>query len=63
MRRLCHLLTRLVTEKKGVAALEYGLIAAVLGGVVITASTRFGSSVSSAYSTIGSTLVTKSASM
>ena len=50
-------------DRRGVTALEYGLIAAVIGGVVITAATSFGSSLTSAFSTIGSTLVKNSASM
>ena len=50
-------------DRRGVTALEYGLIAAVIGGVVITAATSFGNSLTSAYSTIGSTLVAKSGTM
>lgn len=48
-----------VQTRRGVTALEYGLIAAVIGGVVITATTTFGSSLSAAYETIGSALTTK----
>jgi pilus assembly protein Flp/PilA len=48
-------------DRRGVTALEYGLIAAVIGGVVITAATSFGTSLSSAYATIGSALTTKAA--
>ena len=50
-------------DRRGVTALEYGLIAAVIGGVVITASTSFGTSLSSAYSSIGSTLSSKASGM
>ncbi len=50
-------------DRRGVTALEYGLIAAVIGGVVITASTSFGNSLSSAYTSIGSTLSTKATGM
>ncbi len=46
-------------DRRGVTALEYGLIAAVIGGVVITAATNFGSSLSTAYGTIGTALTTK----
>ncbi len=46
-------------DKRGVTALEYGLIAAVIGGVVIVAATNFGSSLKSAYTGIGSTLTTE----
>ena len=48
-------------DRRGVTALEYGLIAAVIGGVVITAATSFGGSLSSAYATIGSALTTRAA--
>lgn len=50
-------------DRRGVTALEYGLIAAVIGGVVITAATSFGSSLSSAYTSIGSTLSAKATAM
>lgn len=48
-------------SRRGVTALEYGLIAAVIGGVVITAATTFGDSLSAAYGTIGSALSTRAA--
>jgi pilus assembly protein Flp/PilA len=51
----------MIQSRRGVTALEYGLIAAVIGGVVITAATNFGDSLSSAYSTIGSALTTRAA--
>ncbi len=50
-------------DRRGVTALEYGLIAAVVGGVVITAATSFGNSLSSAYTSIGSTLSSKATGM
>ena len=50
-------------DRRGVTALEYGLIAAVIGGVVITAATSFGTSLSSAFSSIGTKLTTQVASM
>ena len=50
-------------DRRGVTALEYGLIAAVIGGVVITAATSFGNSLSSAYTSIGTTLSTKATGM
>ena len=46
-------------DRRGVTALEYGLIAAVIGGVVITAATNFGTNLSSAYSTIGAALTSR----
>ena len=53
----------LAGDRRGVTALEYGLIAAVIGGVVITAANNFGTSLSSAYSTIGTALTTKASGM
>ncbi len=50
-------------DRRGVTALEYGLIAAVIGGVVITAATSFGNSLSSAYNSIGSTLTKQASGM
>jgi pilus assembly protein Flp/PilA len=50
-------------DRRGVTALEYGLIAAVIGGVVITAATSFGNSMSTAYTSIGTTRSTKAAGM
>ena len=49
----------MLQTRRGVTALEYGLIAAVIGGVVITAATTFGSSLSSAYELIGNALTSK----
>jgi pilus assembly protein Flp/PilA len=63
MQFLRRILKHLAGEKSGATALEYGLIAAVIGGVVITAATSFGNSLTSAYSTIGSTLTSTVATM
>ena len=57
MQLLHRFITKLAGDKTGVTALEYGLIAAIIGGVVISAATSFGGSLSSAYNTIGSTLL------
>jgi pilus assembly protein Flp/PilA len=46
-------------DRRGVTALEYGLIAAVIGGVVIAAANTFGTSLSNAYGTIGTKLEDK----
>ena len=48
---------------RAVTALEYGLIAAVIGGVVISSGTSFGTKLTSAYGTIGTTLTTKASGM
>ena len=50
-------------DRRGVTALEYGLIAAVIGGVVISAATQFGTSLTSSYSTIGGKLTAKAAAL
>ena len=50
-------------DRRGVTALEYGLIAAVIGGVVITAATSFGNSLKSAYGTIGGALTSQANSV
>ena len=63
MMQIIHHLIQIMRDPRGVTALEYGLIAAVIGGVVITAATKFGNSLTSAYSTIGSTLVAKAGGM
>ena len=63
MLRIRQLLASLALQRRGVTALEYGLIAAVVGGVVITAATGFGGSLSSAYSDVGGALTGKSSTM
>ena len=50
-------------DRRGVTALEYGLIAAVIGGVVIAAAQGFGTSLTNAYSTIGAKLELKAAAV
>jgi Flp pilus assembly pilin Flp len=45
--------------RRGITSMEYALIAAVLGALVIGASNRFGTSLSSAYSTIGAAMTTR----
>jgi pilus assembly protein Flp/PilA len=50
-------------DRRGVTALEYGLLAAVIGGVIITAATTFGNSLTSAYGSLGTTLTTEVSSM
>ena len=63
MNAIARLLARLDTSRRGVTALEYGLIAAVIGGVVITASTGLGADMVSAFSTIGSALLSQAGTM
>jgi pilus assembly protein Flp/PilA len=50
-------------DRRAVTALEYGLIAAVMGALVVTAFTSFGTSMNTAFGTMGSLLTTKATSM
>jgi pilus assembly protein Flp/PilA len=63
MRILNRILSSLKRDARGVTALEYGLIAAVIGGVVITAATSFGNSIETAYNNIGSALTNTTAGL
>ncbi len=45
-------------DRRGVTALEYGLIAAVIGGVVITGATTVGNGLTATFTKIGSNLTT-----
>lgn len=46
----------LIADRKGVTALEYGLIAALIAVVIIAAVTTLGTSLSTTFSTIASAL-------
>jgi pilus assembly protein Flp/PilA len=48
----------LKTDRRAVTALEYGLIAALIAGVIITAVTALGTDISATFTKIG-TAVTK----
>jgi pilus assembly protein Flp/PilA len=50
-------------DRWGVTALEYGLIAAVLGALVVTAVTSLGNSLDVAYTSIGTLITTTAAGM
>jgi pilus assembly protein Flp/PilA len=50
-------------DTRAVTALEYGLIAAVMGGLIVIAFTSLGGSMSSAFNTIGSVLTSKASGM
>jgi len=52
-----------IRDRRGVTALEYGLIAAVMGALVVTAVTTLGDSLDNAYTSIGTLLTTTSAGM
>jgi len=53
----------LKSDRRGVTALEYGLIAAVMGALIVTAMTSLGTSLSTAFSTIGTVLTSKASAM
>jgi Flp pilus assembly pilin Flp len=50
-------------DTRAVTALEYGLIAAVMGGLIVIAFTSLGDSMSTAFGTIGSVLTSKASAM
>ena len=56
-------LRALPRDRRGVTALEYGLIAAVMGALIVTAFTSFGTSMGTAFGTIGTLLTTKASGM
>ena len=60
MKTLAKLTQQLRHDDRGVTALEYGLIAAVMGALVVTAVTTLGTDMETAFSTIG-TLLTSTA--
>ena len=43
-------------DRRGVTAMEYGLIAAVIGGVVIIGATSLGTSVNGVFTGVGSSI-------
>ncbi len=53
MRRL---ITNFISNESGATAIEYGLIAGLIGVVVITAVTAVGTKVSNQFKTIGNAL-------
>jgi pilus assembly protein Flp/PilA len=50
-------------DDRGVTALEYGLIAAVMGALIVIAFTTFGDSLSSAFLSIGGLLTSTASGM
>ena len=48
-------------DRRGVTALEYGLIAAVIGGVVITGASTVGNGLGNTFTKIGNTLTSANA--
>jgi pilus assembly protein Flp/PilA len=60
---LFNKLRALKGDRRGVTALEYGLIAAVMGALIVTAFTTLGTNMGTAFTTIGTVLTTKASSM
>jgi len=56
-------LRRLANEQRGVTALEYALIAAVMGALVVTAVTTLGNDLDTAFTSIGALLTTTASGM
>ena len=50
-------------DTRGVTALEYGLIAAVMGGLIVIAFTSLGTNMGTAFTTIGGVLTSKASAM
>jgi Flp pilus assembly pilin Flp len=49
-------LAALVGDRRGIAALEYALLAAMIGGFVIAAALNLGGNISGSFNAIGGTL-------
>jgi pilus assembly protein Flp/PilA len=56
-------LQHLTRDRRGVTALEYGLIAAVMGALIVTAVTTLGNNLGTAFTSIGGLLTTKASGM
>ena len=54
---------RMRRDKRGVTALEYGLIAAVMGALIVSGATSLGNSMKTAFTTIGNVLTTNASGM
>lgn len=53
----------LANDRRGVTALEYALIASVMGALVVIAVTSLGNSLDTAFTSIGAFLVSNTAGM
>ena len=52
--------TRFLKDESGATAIEYGLIAALIAAVIITALTTIGSNLNGTFTTIGSNVASAS---
>jgi len=59
MKILFQKLTALKSDRRAVTALEYGLIAALIAGVIITAVSALGTNISSTFNTIATDISSK----
>lgn len=53
---MTKLLTRLMKDESGATAIEYGLIAALIGVAIITGAKSLGNALNSKFSTIANTV-------
>jgi pilus assembly protein Flp/PilA len=63
MSRFFSVLRRMTGDRKGVTALEYGLIAAVMGALIVTAVSTLGGSLVTAFGDIGTELTSQASGM
>ena len=63
MKKLVKLTEMLRHDDRGVTALEYGLIAAVMGALIVTAVTTLGTSLDTAFTDIAALLTSTAAGM
>jgi pilus assembly protein Flp/PilA len=53
---MSKIFTALKNDRDGVTALEYGIIASILGLVLVTIFTSFGNTLSTLFSSVGKTI-------
>ena len=53
---MAHILNRFVQDESGATAIEYGLIAALIAVVIISALKTIGTNLNTAFTTIGTNL-------
>ena len=63
MKTLAKPAHRLLHDDRGVTALEYGLIAAVMGALIVIAFTTFGTDLGTAFTDIGNLLTSTASTM
>jgi pilus assembly protein Flp/PilA len=63
MQTLYRLIGAIAGDRRAVTSIEYGLIAAVMGLLIVNGITTLGTKMNTAFGTIGTTLVTKASGM